>query len=170
MKRLKKINGFTLIELIITLSILGIVIVFMSQILNFNIRFVKHEDKRIEYAQNARIAANAIMDIVNMTDAANVNYTTNSSQIDIAGDIILDVTKQTTTPATLPRLWYYFPIGNQYGELMDNNGKVVAQYVSDLKITQAASGNYINVSISTGELSDTGNRSLNLSIPLKMLR
>lgn len=169
-------KGYTLVELMITLGILGIILLFMSQLLNFNIRHVKQEDMKVEYMQNARLAANYILKKVNQNNITDIQYIENGSQkiIKIAGQVVFDATKSASRPSGSPALWYYFAAdyfgsGNNYGELKDVNDKTLASYIKEISVQdmskQDVNNNSLKVVITAGKYAGD-DTSLVLCLPL----
>ena len=166
-------KGFTLIELTITMAILSIILVFMSQLLNFNIRLTKTEGKKLEYTQNARIAANLIQGRIRQLDSSSVEYDDGGGGILVkvsnaeGSSVVLDTVAKTVN-ANNSLLWYYND-GSEYGELRDNSSptnKVLAQYIRGINIARSTNGKYIDILIQSGP-EEPGSKDFILSIPLK---
>src|SRR3989339_1967542 len=104
---IKNKNGFTLIEVMITLSILGIILFFVSNVINANYKLIKSERLHIEYIHDIQMAANHII---------NTTRECNSSKITFLGDgtikndtlIVLDsIIKNTPVVPPNTKLWIY---------------------------------------------------------------
>lgn len=177
MALLKNNKGFTMIELVLTLSILGLIIVFMSQILNVNIRLVQSEDRKVEYMQNARLAANYILGRIRQNNLADIEYREEEGQklIKASGTVVFDATKRTVIPDNNPALWYYYEedyygVGNGYGELRNESDNALASYIRDISVQDMAgqdpSKKYLRITVTTGKHAED-ETSLVLCVPLK---
>lgn len=168
MKRWKQEQGFTLLELMITIAILGILMIFVSQLLGFNVRLVKQEDAAIEKLENVRIAASRIMKTVRESDATGISYIVENGEklVKSYQNTLLNLTPRTTKPVNT-MLWYYYDnsgthSGTGYGELRDGNGNVVASHIQVMELTHK--GSYLQIKMG----SDLGksNTYLYVCIPL----
>lgn len=130
------IKGYTLVELSIVLSILGLILVLVSQILSFQLNNVRVEEDRVTYRQQAR---EAILFIDEMFQTA--REIDQSTVLTIKEDklvypfpyenhVVLDVRDpaSSNSDAWLDR-------GDLFGELKDRDGNVRATYIQEIEVS-----------------------------------
>lgn len=129
---IKNNEGFTLIELMLVISLIGIVLLIAGNIVNYNITTKYNFDRSYyECKINGRYAMNRIVNEIK--NSYNTSFTlgkitggvttlVNSNENDMTGNIQFYYEADT------------YGIGDGYGELRDSNGAVLAKYIKDFTI------------------------------------
>jgi len=159
----KRNDGFTLIELAITMAVLSIIMLIMYQILNFNVRLVKSEDMRLQYVESARTVLNQVMKKIREADAANVEFDSATGDIKAGGNIIFNVYPKDVNYSN-SALWYKKMPGEEFGYFCTSTGNVLAGYIRSLDV-QTISDKYLRLTLKTGK-DEIGAGDYVLCIPL----
>lgn len=143
----KNNNGFTLIELMITISLFGIVLLSMGSLLNYNISSFSKDSTYYKYKLDARYAMNKVINEIKKNygtsfdlgkvKASDLTVLINSNKNDAVGNIY----------------YFYDPdrygIGDGYGELRGQSGETIVKNIKDFTI-ESINANLVKVTIKAG--------------------
>lgn len=170
MRIMKSNNGFTLLELMVTISILGIMLIFMSRLLGLNVKLFRMTEGNAEYRDSARIAANSILTVVRENSNVGLDVSTAGVISKPSSEVVLDYkSNSSNSNVNHAKLWYYFEpdkfgTGNGYGELRDIDNKTIATYIRSLNIEDRDTIEqwpYIKITIEAGKRMDASEKTLN---------
>lgn len=140
---IKNNKGFTLIELMMVIAILGIVFSVVGSVLNNSIIKYNRESTYYESKINARYAMNRVLNEIRR----NYNTTYASGKVSLGATTLVNSNKNDATG----NIYYYYEAnkydtGDGYGELRGAGGVVIAKYIKDFKI-ESVSAKLIKVTV-----------------------
>ena len=145
---MKNKKGFTLIEVMIVIALIGTMLLVMSTILNDNIKKFVQNTNYYKYKLDGRYAMSKV---VNETKK-NYNTTFNLGKV-LASDVstLVNSNKNDLTGIIC---FYYEPdkygVGDGYGELRGEGGNIIARNIKDFTI-ESINADLIKVTIKAGK-------------------
>ncbi len=155
--------GFTLIELIICITILGMLLMYMTRILTFNIKLVKTESDVIQDSANSRMAMNDILKVLRGNDYQNI-FIEGTNMLASNSGLLLDPQGRATN-INSAKLWYCYDFTKGYGNLEDLTNNILAEYVRSIVFIDK--NTYACLMITSGEDANRAN-TVNCCIPLRV--
>ena len=130
--RMNKQSGFTLLEVVTSLSIFGFLMLSVLSFYQFQERLIQKEMTAQEVKQNGRVALNRTLFLIQEHAPLVVNSDTIS--VEEGGELIplLDFNGVTKRAA----LNYLMSEDGETGVLVNREGEVVAEHISSFKVTQ----------------------------------
>lgn len=130
-------KGFTLIEVMIVVALLGILMISLQGILRFGIVDSNQNANYYKYKVQARYAMNQIMHEIKTNIGTTFDTTNNEIKASDGTTVLINATSTNTTESG--EIYFYldpnkYGIGDGYGELRGQNGRVIARYIKDFTI------------------------------------
>lgn len=145
---MKNNKGFTLIEVMIVIGLIGVMLLAMSTILNDNIyRFTKNTNY-YKYKLDGRYAMTKVVNEIKK------NYNTSFDSGKILSSTSATLVNSNKNDLTGTLCFYYeadkYGVGDGYGEIRDSSGSVIARNIKDFTIT-SETANLVKVTVKTGK-------------------
>ena len=146
---IRNTKGFTLIELMIVIALIGFVLLIMGDILNFNIKRFNQDSSYYKYKVYGRYAMNKVVSEIKK----NYNASFDSGKIK-ASDGVTVLINSNKNEASGDIRYYYeadkYGVGDGYGELRYQDGSTLAKNIKDFTIESTSSPDLVKVTIKAG--------------------
>jgi prepilin-type N-terminal cleavage/methylation domain-containing protein len=162
---LKKRKGFTLIEMMITLSILSILLVLLSYVIKYSFQNFREENRNLSYRNDVKSTVEYIIEEVsNAKDMYmgnkggllllkdNIIYITTSLGYRNIYPIV-DLNKKLNNTNLKSELWYYYNEGLNRYELRDKENNTLSRNLLALEVVENKE-NYLKLSVEVGRMGD----------------
>lgn len=132
-------KGFTLIEVMIVVALLGILLISVQAMLKFGILDSVHNANYYEYKIQARYAMNQIIHEIKTHVNSKYDSVNYPNEILASDGVTVLINANPTTGTEAGDIFYYFDpnrygTGDGYGELHGQNGRVIAKYIKNFTI------------------------------------
>ncbi len=124
-------RGFTLLEVMVTIGILGLVLGYFTSFYRNEINLYFSKDNDIELKQDARIAMDRIVSKIRMTENLSYEAGTDGTGVICQG---AQVIVNTTRNEPVGDINYYYDSGKEVGEIRDASGNRIAGNVKDFRL------------------------------------
>lgn len=128
---MKNNKGFTLLEVIITIGIIGLLMGFFTTFFSNEIKLYYSKDNDIELKQDARIAIDRIVSKIRSKNGLTFTPGPDGTGVIYKGSSILINTTKNDIEGEIN---FSFDDTKGYGEIRDSSGNRIANYIKDFKL------------------------------------
>ncbi len=145
MKKFKSSRGFTLLELMMTVAVLGIFFSVVYGFLNFNLRFINQRGGEQDYQLQGRIVMARVENSLRKYEKIRVSGF--DVQVDQTSPVVNLINFNQNTSSADAEYYFFWDSSRGVGEFRNRSGATVAKGILSISITDEPADDVIRITV-----------------------